>query len=297
MLNDGVFKDADMVIAERGVVFRRTSSETWMVSTRSKVNLESDWPKNPFLRPIIMEIPFAEKLSGYMGWLLPVRPGRAMDVQLSEAHNPALSWQPSFGKAARHLLYLFEAAVYHCKRLAYAYADVTQHFVQIADQEVSSAPVMFSNQLGPIFEFDALTSVAVRVYEAIRFPIHKMLAPPKYDVPRSFKDLLKCSWLSPELLQVLIESWNRVGESAKHYRDCIHHYIAPGANRPFVFLIAVTNTVWGMTYWIPDNPSVRNPDKFTYDRRMDALTFGWELTDEVGFLVNWLLCHLPKRQE
>lgn len=36
-----------------------------------------------------------------------------------------------------------------------------------------------------------------------------------------------------------------------------------------------------MTLRIPDNPECRSKAKFRYDRNMDALTYGWEATNEL----------------
>ena len=56
----------------------------------------------------------------------------------------------------------------------------------------------------------------------------------------------------------------------------------------------VTKKVWSCCALIPDNPEARSLHKFTYNMDRDALTYGWELCDEVVQVAHAILTSLPE---
>jgi hypothetical protein len=65
------------------------------------------------------------------------------------------------------------------------------------------------------------------------------------------------------------------------YRDCIIY------NAPIDFGLGTGSMqkldggVWSVLMRIPDNPEVKSRAAFTFAKGLDALTYGWELTNEI----------------
>ena len=78
------------------------------------------------------------------------------------------------------------------------------------------------------------------------------------------------------------QSWEECGKKAKEYRDCIEHN-APlsQAGMTQATLEWVADGVLSVQIVLPDNPQEKSWKKFRYDSKMDALTWGWELTNEL----------------
>ena len=53
--------------------------------------------------------------------------------------------------------------------------------------------------------------------------------------------------------------------------------------------------VWSTSIRIPDDPKVESPESFRYDCQLDALTYGWELTNEITAIAQIIVQQIPVR--
>jgi hypothetical protein len=55
----------------------------------------------------------------------------------------------------------------------------------------------------------------------------------------------------------------------------------------------LTGGIWTCSVLIPDNPEARSAKKFTYKSNIDALTYGWELANEIVDVAYELISATP----
>jgi hypothetical protein len=214
--------------------------------------------------------------------LLPAKEKRILDVELSQLIQVAITSDiPSLHHF--NLTYIIGAVIYHCKRLAEVYSEICRNFASFPiPEENKSDRQILGNQPEPYYELDALITAAIRSYDTARYIIWYFFGLSKGDTPASFSKTLKsCEDLPTKLKDRLEYSWTQFGEGAKEYRDCIHHYAPMARAIPYSIMERLENGAWATSTWIPDNPKIRSQKKFTYDLQIDALTYGWELTDEI----------------
>lgn len=191
---------------------------------------------------------------------------------------------PEMVYPVHHLAYLLAAVSYHCQQLAEVYVDISTDYsrmTQLTGQRNRTDRSLFGGQAKPYFEFDALLSAARRSYDSLRYILW-----PKYgrrgSMPRSIESLLAAQTGIPQgLHNRLAESWHKTGVLLTEYRDCIHHYV------PVDFAFAAASMersplqLWTMMIRIPDNPDARSKARFTFATGRDALTYGWEVGEEI----------------
>jgi hypothetical protein len=51
--------------------------------------------------------------------------------------------------------------------------------------------------------------------------------------------------------------------------------------------------VWSVLMRIPDNPEVKSRVAFTFAKGLDALTYGWELTNEIVRVATAIMKAIP----
>ena len=207
--------------------------------------------------------------------------------------NVGLAWSAlMFGRGfapamMRHqhaLAYVVGTVVYHCERLADVYSTIALNMVRISSiPGYGDAPhVSFGYQLEPYFELDALLTGARRAYDASRYLLWSAFGSTKGGVPSNFKKTLAvCSKLPPELRGILEESWCNYGERLTDYRDCIIHYTPIDFGMGSASMNKLDSGVWSVMMRIPDNPEAKSKSAFTYAKNLDALTYGWELSNEI----------------
>ena len=184
-----------------------------------------------------------------------------------------------------HLAYLLGAFGYHCQKLAELYVQLAARYCQIT--QIPGHPndgdvAYFSHEAEPYFEFDALLGVARRAYDSTRYLLWPRFGSGKGSVPRSLEALLKSSSHVPSALHSrLLASWTRFGVLLTDYRDCINHYVPVDFGLASVFMRRHSSGAWTTMVRIPDNPRVRSKNQFTFTLNRDALTYAWELDDEV----------------
>jgi hypothetical protein len=84
-----------------------------------------------------------------------------------------------------------------------------------------------------------------------------------------------------QLAAGLGSSWTDVGEKLKDYRDCTQHHVSMDLGGTIVTMKCLGDGVWRAWARIPDNPETKSKKKFTYAAGHDALTYGWEVANEV----------------
>lgn len=212
--------------------------------------------------------------------------------------------RPNMGKMVYpfyHLNYLVGAVGYHCQRLAEHYAQIAVQYRKI--QEIpgffdSSDMGSYSYQTEPYYEFDSLIGAARRSYDCTRFILWPHFGSKNGSMPRSLKKLLEGANQLPDLLhEQLTISWQNFGQLLTHYRDCLHHYVPVDIGLASATMRRHQVGAWTTTLLIPDNPEARSKKKFTFKLNRDALTYGWELTNEILFISTTVVNAVAPRQE
>jgi hypothetical protein len=292
MVNLGL--DISHIILEKGLELRRENSDWLSTSNCHKpVTCEpSQISANYHLRPIVLTVNLTSSVSHC--FLAPYSTGRLLEIEMSELTQIAPFQNGRFIMQSLDLSYTVGAVIHHCHQLAQAYVKVCQEFshIPLPSREIPN-PCVFSDQPEPYYAFEALTTAAMRFYMTARRPIWAAfgLGGP---TPNSFEAVLaRCSNLPIALQERLEQSWSQYGRKLKEYRDCIEHYVQLGGAIPSVSMEQLDNGLWLAWLRIPDNPQVRSAKAFRYDSKLDALTYGWTVADEVVKLAHTLIKQLP----
>jgi len=300
------------IVFEKGIELRCTREKQWAFQSVSEKNKFITSEENPkeiprklfysvytkyHVRPILLT-------SSYSGsehsMLLPSIPMRSLDVEWSELDRKN-SEDISFQHLS-NLSYSMGAMLYHCKQLAEVYCKVCRSFVSFPfGQLEKDDKAIYSDNPETYFEFDALVTDVMRLYEVLRYVIWIKFGTPKNHVPRSYEVMLKKipsqkKDFPPLLFDCLNDNWSRIGDRAKKYRDCLQHNSPIIHIRPYVRMSRFDDKVWSASIWIPDNPEDKSQVKFIYDSKIDALTYGWELTSEMVKLVKIVVDGAPETE-
>ena len=90
-----------------------------------------------------------------------------------------------------NLVYILGAILYHCEKLAEVYCKTCRSFASFPHLKLEEDKAIFSGNPETYYEFDALFTDAVRLYESMRYIIWSSFGTPKIGVPRSYEDILK----------------------------------------------------------------------------------------------------------
>ncbi len=184
-----------------------------------------------------------------------------------------------------HLAYLLGAVGYHCEKLAELYTSIAIRYwemTQIPGFSSDSDVGTFGYQTEPYYEFEALIGAARRSIDSTRYLLWNRFGLAKGSTPRSLEALLKSrSHIPSELHDQLTASWQQVGVPLTQYRDCIHHYVPVDFGMASAVMRRHPSSAWTTMIRIPDNPAARSKARFTFALNLDALTYAWELADEV----------------
>lgn len=184
------------------------------------------------------------------------------------------------------LAYDVGAALHHCVNLAKAYESIVSNFQRIraipgfttSDSDFAS----FGYQQEPYYELDALLSASRRAYDKIGHCVWHAFEGAGGGMPDNMAQLVDRLKACPEpLAESLRNSGLTVGARLKDYRDCTQHFASVDMGLGTVMMKHLGDGVWGAWARIPDNPQVRSKKKFTYTLSLDALTYGWEVANEV----------------
>jgi hypothetical protein len=241
------------VIFERGIAFVRDGG--WQCESMEAGTASPDlgaFAAQHNLSPILIELD--DPSSAPIQIALPYTQGRpTFDSQVQGMwvkHNlPAIPFNEILSIA-----YTASALVYHVKRMAGEYNRIVRNYLSHSFPRTESDYVTFGFQPEPFFEFDALIAAGIRTLDVTRNALWR-LAGERGSVPSSFRRTLdQCAKLKPEIKSKLESLWNSDCASAKEYRDCIQHYVSPGADKGFAAMKRFEPCVWGMRAWLPDNP-------------------------------------------
>jgi hypothetical protein len=205
------------------------------------------------------------------------------ELLITDLEQRAIKARLDFLKV-RQVVYALQSLAYHCIELSRAYSNTCADFVAVPSAllEAHEPVVTYQGRIDAYLEFDALVTGARRAYDSLRYLLWKYFGPESGSVPRSFaRTLSACTSLPDALAARLASSWDVYGEPVTAYRDCIQHYCPVGLGVTTMWMTRTPVGVWSTSARIPDNPSARAQQGFTYGRKLDALAFGWEAATEI----------------
>lgn len=278
---------AERIIFEQGVALYRDKTSDWQCESETGPHSTSpsDITRQFGLRPIAAK--FRNSSTFCYSFVLPSRTGKALNVQLSEQQQQIYGMKPpTFFLATQSLFYLLHAVIYHCERLAENYAEHREQMIKLPNP--NNADRVVSHCYEGFFEFDALVTAIIRAVDATRYVIwHKYGR--NGSVPSSFRRTIdNCTQLPDTLKQLAVNLWDQHLSHAKEYRDCIQHYVSIGSSS-WAMLSRKNDFIWTMLLRIPDNPEVKSAKKFTFNRNLDAMTYGWELITDLFVLTGSII--------
>jgi hypothetical protein len=216
--------------------------------------------------------------------LLLSRGGGVLAVQASPFYSGGTLDVPLLLKTFA-LAYDVGAAVHHCVNLAKAYELIVanfQHMSSIPGFSISDSDLAtYGFQAEPYYEFDALLSASRRSYDKIGHCVWQVFEG-GVGMPANMEKILDRLTGCPEpLSERLRNSWLSVGKTLKDYRDCTQHFGSVDLGMGAVMMKGLGDGVWKAWARIPDNPEAKSKKKFTYVGALDALTYGWDVVNEV----------------
>jgi hypothetical protein len=227
-------------------------------------------------------------------WLLTnQRTGRALEVENTELMTRPLDGRSLF--EIRNLNYHLGAAIYHCKRLALAYAELCSSADRLSKIPGAADMNRFIHQGADdaYYEFDACVTAARRVYDVLKFPLWKFFNSRHPGHPPGLEHVLqRADQLRPALKAAIEKSWQSWGMKAREYRDSIAHWVPIEFGLGSADMLRLECGAWRALIRIPDNPIARSRQKFTYTQGFDALTFCHELVAEVSGLLQLIVRHI-----
>jgi hypothetical protein len=244
--------------------------------------LFSDFLKKYAIRPVLSFEDFSEGESFIH--ILSIDGMRSLNLDCTN-FRIASSLRASLWHKYLRFLYDIGSVMHHCISLAKCYADLSDDFSRHrsipgypADE---SGHVLFGGRHEIYYEFDALISAARRVYNEL-----KMITWDKFgagrDTPKKMDDMLHGVTSMPETVKHrMLASWQQHGARLKDYRDCAHHHTSLDIGNGSALLILLDGCIWSVRAPIPDNPEAKTHRGFTYQLNHDALTYAWELTNEL----------------
>jgi hypothetical protein len=193
------------------------------------------------------------------------------------------------------LAYDIGAALHHCVNLAKAYESIVNNFQYIraipGHTTSESDFVALGSQEEPYYELDALLSASRRAYDKIGHLVWHAFEGGGGGMPKNMTQLLDRLNTCPlPLADHLRSSWIKVGKRLKDYRDCTQHFASVDMGLGTVMMKNLGDDAWRAWARIPDNPEAKSKKKFTYALDLDALTYGWEVANEIVLLATEVVC-------
>jgi hypothetical protein len=96
---------------------------------------------------------------------------------------------------------------------------------------------------------------------------------------------------------VLETSWELYGEKMTAYRDCIQHYVPVTFGIQTASMERVAGDIWSVRLRLPDNPERKSQPAFKFEKNLDALTYGWELANEVMNVATVIFSRISAQDE
>jgi len=287
--------DISHIIFEKGLELQRENGN-WSSTSNCYKPAQVSPPqitKMYNIRPVVLtvELPVA----GSKSFLAPISKGRLLEIDMADLTQIAPFQDHRFIMWNLDLSYTVGAVIHHCHMLAKSYVEVCRDFSHLpSPSRKMPRPCVFGDQPEPYYAFEALITAAIRFYMAARRPIWAAFGLGE-STPNSFERVVaRCTNLPDILRNELQLNLDKYGSKLKQYRDCIEHYVHLGGPIPPAFMEQLDNGLWLARFRIPDNPEARSANAFRYDSQLDALTYGWAVTDEVVRLARVIIEGLPK---
>ncbi len=235
------------------------------------------------LRPVLVR---EARDSGNLDLLLSTT-GQVLNLKSSELYSPQIAGSRLLPLSFA-LAYDVNSCLHHCASLAVTYESIIKDYHRLARipgiSLGDSGMVSMGYQPTPYFEFDALVSAARRAFDKIGHYVWQAFEGSGGGRPDNFADLIPRLRHCPlHLAGRLSSSWSAFGSRLKEYRDCTQHFASMdmGFGTGVVMVKKLDDTEWRAWARIPDNPDARSRKNFKYEAGLDALTYGWETTNEV----------------
>lgn len=286
------------LVFENGVELRRTSGRSWSLQAAGGKQVSStptEVEENYDVRPILV----TERLpTGYELTLLlsPIIRHDSFNSELSQLHQKALKKPGSIAISdITNLVYIVGAVLHHCRHLAEVYSAICRHYASFPFPQENEKAI-FGNQEEPFYELEALVTQARRSYKMLQVVVWHAYGLP-HGRPNSFERVLAlCEDIPTNLEARLSQSWRQYGSKLKDYRDCIHHYVPLTRHMAYAWMTKLEGETFSTSILIPDNPEARSQKLFRYDSQLDALTYGWELANEVLEITGTTISEVVNRE-
>jgi hypothetical protein len=258
-----------------GGIEAQREGQTWKLVTNGRtfdsfLSLQTAVGK-PFLVEMIPEPP--------IHLLLHPRTGEALEIAIGKwLSSGQLNARNLFH--VRNLTYHVHAATYHCRRLAFAYAELCSTIARFPNRDIDR--VIFGGGDHAYFEFDACVTAARRTYDALKYPLWSFFNSKRTDCPELSRVLQRADKLPSDLRAAVETSWASHGIRAKDYRDSIAHFTPVEFGMGSADMQKHSCGAWFATLRIPDNPEKRKRQAFTFNRGLDALQYCLDLVAEVA---------------
>jgi hypothetical protein len=210
----------------------------------------------------------------------------SLDLYFNVSHllSKALSQQRLTVVQFHDLIYIFGEVAYHCKNLAYEYCKITESFSKLPGElprDETGETFAIVHNCNAHYEIDALITAIKRCFSIIRIVLWDIFCKKLGSVPEGEGEFFKKAgpYLPKELYSIIKDSWINWGEKAVEYRTFIQHYYTLTEHGwPIVHAKHLGNNIWCASLILPDNPEKKSRTEFTFENKIDALTYGWELT-------------------
>ncbi|HUX30617.1 MAG TPA: hypothetical protein VMV78_08320 [Thiobacillus sp.] len=283
--------DLARMIFEHGIELRRDTTGQWVITTDTGHQKQVD-PNALAARYGVRPVAAARRWEACLGRTYLLRTGAPRDLVLGVSdlfrdvrrHDPVGMF---FSISA--LDFVLGALAYHCRQLAEAYVSI----VSTARDMPHESDTDYVGRNHPAiqsayYELESLLTSARRTYEMMRDPLWRLFGPGKGKAPDTLNETVKACDLPPHLGKRLTVSDDNFPDKLRQYRNCIQH-CTPLDAVPRSLMTQPEPGIWAASCLIPDNPNAKDPRKFVYDKRIDALTYGWQVTNELADLTRSLV--------
>jgi hypothetical protein len=193
------------------------------------------------------------------------------------------------------------AMLYHLRNLADAYAELARCTAGTPGKKMDGYGLDIGDALGTSaeLEFDAFSFKARIYFKTLRYALWQVFAPHGGTTPRSFDRTLEALGRMhklPDNLQEHLESeWQSFGRRIADYRDCLAHNVTSLSRWGGVEGRIIRPDIWGIRYYLPDNPEVKSAKKFCYEKKIDALAYsGWVARKTIALSIKVIESALPE---
>ena len=135
--------------------------------------------------------------------------------------------------------------------------------------------------MATVFEFDSVLICARSMFDRL---VRVLETPLSQELPQSIRDFVRkgVPLLDRPICRELTEAWEKWGQQAADYRDCLLHFWTFHQGTYGIFSSNEKRELL-----IPDNPEVRSRAKFSYDKKVMLVDYALEIKRKSESLVEW----------